>query len=554
MNRKATLTGVLAFANAILFTCAVHSQTLPVDTWIAVTKPGIITSPNNYTIATSTTPASTNFTTLTSFTPTRDINGIGINPKDSLLYGAAYVGNFNVISSMLNVNFYRLNANGVMTNLGKLPTTGKSPFITSSTLGISVRAEIPNFSAGTLDADGRYYYTNIGIKQSGVNKILQYFTIVNTTNPNYKLNLTTSDLRLFFCWLDNVKNMTDSTTMPTAPSGFYELNFSNANVTTALQSFLTSFNNLFPDSLNFVEGGIQDFAVHPINSRVYGYIAYNNASNNLVGRPMVFNAPNPGDTITAISTVGTTINAVPGYDVAGVQFDDAGNFYGLFNNGSYGTINLSPSGTGSGAVSLAPTNLANIGGELRGDLASGVTGTFVLPVDLVSFTGSAFKGYNELNWTVTASSNGRTFVVERSADGKAFAAIGTVNFSKGLSKYSFQDRQPGAMNYYRLRLTDADGNSKYSPAVTLASMKEGEQVRIYPTVATERSLHIATNAREFSVAVYNMTGKLVLSHNISQAGNDFILNMPQLASGNYIIQVKGISDPSIAHTEKFLVP
>lgn len=553
MNRKATLTGVLACASAILFTCAVHSQTLPVNNWIAVTKPGTITSPLNYTIATSTTPASTSFTTLTSFTPTRDINGIGINPKDSLLYGSAYTGNFAVVTSMLNVNFYRMNASGVLTNLGKLPTTGKSPNITGLGTGNTVRAEIPNFSAGTLDADGRYYYTTIGIKPSGVTKIQTYFAVaaVNPNPPN--LNLTTSDLRLFFCWLDNVKDMADSTDMPTAPTGYYELNFSNGNVTTALQGFLNSFNPLFPDSLNYVEGGIQDFAVHPINSRVYGYITYNSAGN-LVGRPMVFNAPAVGDTITSIATVGTTINTTPGFDVAGVQFDNLGNFYGLFNNGSYGSINIATSGAGSGAVSVAPTNLANIGGQLRGDLASGVTGTFVLPVDLVRFTGSAFKGYNELNWAVSDNSQGRSFVIERSTDSKTFTTIGTVSFAGGSKQYSFRDNQPGEMNYYRLRITDADGNSKYSPSVTLASLKEGETVRIYPTVARDRSLHIAVNAREFSVAVYNMAGKVVLSHNINQAGNDFILNMPQLASGNYIIQVKGISNQAISHTEKFMVP
>ncbi len=327
MKKQLTLLGVVLGMHAYTNAPSASAQAFPVNTWVALTKPGDNAAAKTYTISTSTNPALSAFTAGTTFTAPYDLNGIGMNPVDQMVYGCAYTAVPGQVSSMLNVNLYRISANGTLTNLGKVPKTGLMPTLTSANLGLSVSAEIANFSAGTVDANGTYYYSSIGIDTTGVIKINAYFTsLLSGGSPT--LNLTASDLHLFFCWLSNVNTLTPAT-MPTAPTGYYELDVTNPVIAGSLVSFVNQFNTLFPNNLNNIDGGIQDFAVHPLDSKIYGYVSYNSGGA-LVGQPVSFTAPAVSGGLAVVSSIGTTPNTTPGEDIAGVQFDEFGNFYGLF--------------------------------------------------------------------------------------------------------------------------------------------------------------------------------------------------------------------------------
>lgn len=101
-------------------------------------------------------------------------------------------------------------------------------------------------------------------------------------------------------------------------------------------------------------------------------------------------------------------------------------------------------------------------GVFRSDLYSGST----LPVTLTDFRGTSFTGYNRLDWTVEQELNFSHYVVERSADGVQYTALGTIAGAQR-SAYQYTDRQPLAEGYYRLKLVDLDGSVEYSTVVLL---------------------------------------------------------------------------------------
>ena len=87
-----------------------------------------------------------------------------------------------------------------------------------------------------------------------------------------------------------------------------------------------------------------------------------------------------------------------------------------------------------------------------------------LPISLKSFNGNFKEGRVELNWIVASEVNNDYYTIERSSDGINYMDIGNVNGSKNIvtdKRYDFIDYSPNeGKNYYRLRQTDIDGNTK----------------------------------------------------------------------------------------------
>ncbi|PSR53278.1 hypothetical protein AHMF7605_06905 [Adhaeribacter arboris] len=171
----------------------------------------------------------------------------------------------------------------------------------------------------------------------------------------------------------------------------------------------------------------------------------------------------------------------------------------------------------------------------------------VLPVTLVEFTASNLPEGIRLNWSTASEKNNAYFVVERSQDGKAFEAIGEVKgngTSNQLMQYSFLDKQaPGKVVYYRLKQVDVDGKFVYSHIIAINRNNQNQIVpraKVYPNPATEIT-HLDLTAipeQEFSITIINITGKLV-KQTSGKGGNLLPLEISNLASGKYIIQIKG---------------
>lgn len=86
---------------------------------------------------------------------------------------------------------------------------------------------------------------------------------------------------------------------------------------------------------------------------------------------------------------------------------------------------------------------------------------FVLPVEMIYFTGESTVNGIELRWATASELNNAGFLLERSTDLSNWLNIGFVQGvgnSQQINRYLFQDNKPiTGVNYYRIRQFDYDG-------------------------------------------------------------------------------------------------
>jgi hypothetical protein len=171
-----------------------------------------------------------------------------------------------------------------------------------------------------------------------------------------------------------------------------------------------------------------------------------------------------------------------------------------------------------------------------------------LPLGLIRFAGANVKGNAQLNWTITNEKNWNLFVVERSADGKQFGPIGTVNsFRNGRASnnYTFVDKATLVRGtYYRLKLIDEESKFEYSETVFIKA--EGEAARavsIFPNPAAqgaEITINGLTDITEtVTVTVVGMDGRTVQTLNgpLTDVNRDLQTGIQALPSGLYQVKV-----------------
>ncbi|MDR6806965.1 hypothetical protein J2Y45_004157 [Dyadobacter sp. BE34] len=174
-----------------------------------------------------------------------------------------------------------------------------------------------------------------------------------------------------------------------------------------------------------------------------------------------------------------------------------------------------------------------------------------LPVTLVSFTATARENAAELNWATSEETNSERFEVQRSIDGKAWKAIGSVQ-AQGESKvrktYTFADNKPETgENLYRLRMVDRDSTFAYS-AIRSVRFESKLESSIYPNpVADELNLKVTSWKQVKAIRIDNLAGLQVYSSGPVAAGK---VDVSKLDSGVYILRITH-TDGSV-HTHKFV--
>ncbi|HEX2535653.1 MAG TPA: hypothetical protein VHK69_18055, partial [Chitinophagaceae bacterium] len=103
--------------------------------------------------------------------------------------------------------------------------------------------------------------------------------------------------------------------------------------------------------------------------------------------------------------------------------------------------------------------------------ATGNLAGLLLPVTFLRFTGAPAAGGIQLQWATATEEQSDRFEVERSADGRSFTQIGSVQAagsSNLRNDYAFTDNSPLAgTQHYRLKQVDTDGTFSYSSTVTV---------------------------------------------------------------------------------------
>lgn len=157
----------------------------------------------------------------------------------------------------------------------------------------------------------------------------------------------------------------------------------------------------------------------------------------------------------------------------------------------------------------------------------------VLPVTILHFNGNRTVNGAALSWTVADEQNVKGYEVQRSADAINYTTIGFVK--AGQSSYSFMDRLPvKGNNYYRLRVVDADGKSSLSKVVPLQFDDVTGDMKVYPTIVSDRLFVLRSSGQPVSYVVFNSFGQQVLSGQLVNAKE---IVVSSLTTGNYILKV-----------------
>jgi len=182
-------------------------------------------------------------------------------------------------------------------------------------------------------------------------------------------------------------------------------------------------------------------------------------------------------------------------------------------------------------------------------------GTFskynALPLKLVYFTAAADANKVRLNWDVTNEQDVRYYEVEKSLSAVTFSHLSTVNsLQQSQSLYTDYDQAPAAgWNYYRLKITDKQGNVTYSP-VRAVNFNGEESIKIFPNPATSvLNIELPTGyINTATLRIYAADGKYISA--LKPASNIIKLNVLPLPSGTYAIVVTG--PDGIARTYRFV--
>jgi hypothetical protein len=172
-------------------------------------------------------------------------------------------------------------------------------------------------------------------------------------------------------------------------------------------------------------------------------------------------------------------------------------------------------------------------------------GFSTVPVTLADFAARRSGKINVLNWRTQQEQNTRSFVVERSNDGRSYTSIGQVAADGNSSvahNYAFTDNNPArGINYYRLRTTDKDNSSKISPTRSIRNAGLAD-IGIYPNPVTDK-LTVAINADKATdgyITISDMNGKALYSRSVKLPQGNTVLPVmvTNFAAGSYIMKIQ----------------
>ncbi len=170
--------------------------------------------------------------------------------------------------------------------------------------------------------------------------------------------------------------------------------------------------------------------------------------------------------------------------------------------------------------------------------------TTVLPVRFDYFTAVLQQQRGLLKWRTTFEENIRSFVIEKSTDGRRFTQLlqqAPANRA-GTVYQAWDETLATGNNFYRLKVINLDGTVDYS-AVVKINYRKGNAAAwlIYPNPAgTEASLfYPSANARQITVSLADVAGKIISERPVAlTAGNNRIpLPTQALSAGMYLVTV-----------------
>lgn len=200
--------------------------------------------------------------------------------------------------------------------------------------------------------------------------------------------------------------------------------------------------------------------------------------------------------------------------------------------------------TGSTPGNVTSNTVTSFSPFTFGSLTSGPLNP--LPVTMLSFEGSLNADKKvDLQWKTATEINTDYFTVEKSRDGVNFSQLTIVDAagnSNDVRKYAMIDPLPYAnVTYYRLKITDLDGQSTYSNVVAIVNNEISVLgITAYPNPSNGiLNLNMNTGGEQGSIIIRNTMGDEVMRKSMDAGAMQ--LDLSALGKGIYTITLETAS-------------
>lgn len=169
--------------------------------------------------------------------------------------------------------------------------------------------------------------------------------------------------------------------------------------------------------------------------------------------------------------------------------------------------------------------------------------TTVLPTRFTSFNATKINELIKLSWRVENESSVDNYILQRSADGKNFNNVQTINStvnSTGLNMYSFVDdisSLKSAILYYRVKQSGQDGAYYFSKSIAVGNNTKVE-LRLYPNPTSDNLIiNISSQKNDkATITICNVEGVKVSAQDVAliKGNNSYTINtINKLTKGIY---------------------
>ena len=182
--------------------------------------------------------------------------------------------------------------------------------------------------------------------------------------------------------------------------------------------------------------------------------------------------------------------------------------------------------------SLAHQGYAQIGNGTSTASSTTTSLGVPLPLELLSFDAKANEGKSLLQWTVFNTTAIKSFVIQKSLDGRQWEDVTTMMASEETTKknYEYSDNYPvKGQNFYRLLIANPDGTNSYTHVASV--LHDGKKLAFYtyPNPAVSNINIVAPVPG--TVTLTNAEGRVLIMNQLAPGTTSF--DLQQFASGSY---------------------
>ncbi|MNJ84762.1 hypothetical protein D3C87_22210 [compost metagenome] len=222
-----------------------------------------------------------------------------------------------------------------------------------------------------------------------------------------------------------------------------------------------------------------------------------------------------------------------------VSITGPGGFSETINGGSTGTTPITLAGEYflTGHTPDSPTQCLDCGRTIcvtvaQTDIESCLS---ALPVGLRNFRLQSKESDVELFWETESEVNSDRFEIERSANGNDFVRIGSTpakGNSSDLHYYRYPDSEPlNGISYYRLKMIDLDGNTRYSSIISNKLNKT--EIQIVPN-PNNGSFLVSGLIGANKLELFDLHGKMLQS---KESKEEIVSFETTQKSGIYVLRI-----------------